>query len=78
MSDIDSVRDIWNVLKEYIPVKEKQEAADHLISLLVDMDFPDSEFQSLVRSDRYLEEAAQEYLDDDEDDDEDGDQDGNW
>ena len=68
MSDIDSVRDIWNVLKEYIPVKEKQEAADHLISLLVDMDFPDSEFQSLVKSDRYLEEAAQEYLDEDDDD----------
>ena len=77
MSDIDSVREIWNVLKEYIPVKEKQEAADHLISLLVDMDFPDSEFQSLVRSDRYLEEAAQEYLED-EDDDGDNDEDEQW
>lgn len=74
MSDVDSVRDIWNVLKEYIPQKEKQEAADHLISLLVDMDFPDSEFQSLVRSDRYLEEAAQEYLEEDEDEDEDNDE----
>lgn len=74
MSDVDSVREIWNVLKEYIPVKEKQEAADHLISLLVDMDFPDSEFQSLVRSDRYLEEAAQEYLEEDEDEDEDNDE----
>jgi len=70
MSDIDSVREIWNVLKEYIPIKEKQEAADHLISLLVDMDFLDSEFQSLVKSDHYLEEAAQEYLDDENDEDE--------
>lgn len=70
MSDIDSVREIWSVLKEYIPSKEKQEAADHLISLLVDMDFPDSEFQSLVRSDHYLEEAAQEYLEEDTDDEE--------
>lgn len=68
MSDIEAVREIWNVLKEYIPAKEKQEAADHLISLIVDMDFPDSEFQSLVRSDRYLEEAASEFLDDDFDD----------
>lgn len=68
MSDIESVREIWSVLKEYIPVKEKQEAADHLIPLLVDMDFPDSDFQSLVKSDRHLEEAAQEYLEDDEDD----------
>ncbi len=74
MSDIEAVREIWNVLKEYIPVKEKQEAADHLISLLVDMDFPDSEFQSLVRSDRYLEEAAQEYLDEDIDEDDDEEQ----
>jgi len=69
MSDIEHVREMWNVLKEYIPQKEKQEAADHLIPLLVDLDFPDSEFQSLVRSDRYLEEAAQEYLDEDEDED---------
>jgi hypothetical protein len=64
MSDIESVREIWTVLKEYIPAKEKQEAADHLIPLIVDMDYPDSEFQSLVRSCRYLEEAAEEYLDD--------------
>jgi len=70
MSDIESVREIWNVLKEYIPVKEKQEAADHLISLLVDMDFPDSDFQSLVRSDRHLEDAAQDYLEDEDDEDE--------
>lgn len=68
MLDIDSVREIWNVLNEYIPQKEKQEAADHLIPLLVDLDFTDSEFQSLVKSDRYLEEAAQEYLEDDDDD----------
>ena len=69
MSDIESVREIWSVLKEYIPAKEKQEAADHLIPLLVDMDFPDSDFQSLVKSDRHLEEAAQEYLEEDEDED---------
>lgn len=74
MSDIESVREMWNVLKEYIPAKEKQEAADHLIPLIVDMDYPDSEFQSLVRSCRYLEEAAEEYLDDDLDDDEDEEQ----
>ena len=78
MSDIDSVREIWNVLKEYIPIKEKQEAADHLISLLVDMDFLDSEFQSLVKSDRYLEEAAQEYLEEEDDEDDEDEQDGNW
>jgi len=68
MTDVESVREMWNVLKEYIPAKEKQEAADHLISVIVDMDFPDSEFQSLVRSDRYLEDAASEYLDEDWDD----------
>lgn len=68
MTEIEPVREIWNVLKEYIPAKEKQEAADHLISIIVDMDFPDSEFQSLVRSDRYLEDAAAEYLDEDYED----------
>ena len=74
MSDIEAIREIWNVLNAYIPTKEKQEAADHLIPLIVDMDFPDSEFQSLVRSDHYLEEAAQEYLEEDEDEDEEPDE----
>ena len=46
-----------------------------MIPLLVDLDFPDSEFQSLVKSDPWLEEAAAEYLDDDEDDE---DEDEQW
>jgi len=71
MPDIESVREIWNVLKVYIPEKEKQEAADHLIPLIVDMDFIDSDFQSLVKSDHHLEEAAQEYIEDDYDDEDD-------
>ena len=68
MSDIESVREIWNVLKVYIPDKEKQDAACHLVPLIVDMDFLDSEFQSFVKSDQHLEEAAQDYIEDDDSD----------
>lgn len=70
MSDIDSIREIWNVLKEYIPQKEKQEAADHLISVIVDLDLPHTDFMSLIKSDSYLEEAAREYIEEDDDDEE--------
>ena len=75
MLEGETISEIWEVLKAYIPEKEKQEAADHLIPLLVDMELPDSEFQRLVKSDSHLEEAAQEYLDEEEDEDEDEDSD---
>lgn len=70
MDDIEVLGEIWNVLKAYIPDKERQMAADHLIPLIVDLDFPDSEFRSFVKSDSFLEEAAAEYLDDGDDEDE--------
>ena len=30
----DSIIEIWNTLKEYIPTKDRQTAADHLVSIL--------------------------------------------
>ena len=71
ISESDTILEIWDVLKAYIPEKEKQEAADHLIPLIVDLDLLDSDFQRLVKSDTHLEEAASEYLDEDDEDDED-------
>ena len=71
MLESDKILEMWDVLKAYIPEKEKQEAADHLIPLIVDMDFPDSDFQRLVKSDTHLEDAAQEYLDEEDEEDED-------
>jgi hypothetical protein len=70
MLESETLIEIWDVLKAYIPEKEKQEAADHLIPLIVDMELPNSEFQRLVKSDTHLEEAASEYLEEEEDDDE--------
>jgi hypothetical protein len=69
MLEGDTILEIWDVLRAYIPDKEKQEAADHLIPLIVDMEMPESDFQKLVKSDTHLEEAAQEYLEEEEDED---------
>jgi len=70
MDEIENISEIWNVLKTYIPEKERQIAADHLIPLIVDMDFPDHEFQKFIKSDSFLESAASEYLDEEEEYDE--------
>jgi len=65
----ETIAEIWGVLNEYISVKEKQEAADHLMPLIVNLELPESDFRALVSGDQYLEEAAAEYIDEDEDDD---------
>lgn len=73
MDDTDVLANIWEVLKAYIPEKERQIAADHLIPILVDLDLSESDFQALVKSDTYLEEAAEEYLEDELDEEDDWD-----
>lgn len=76
MDDAEILAEIWEVLKSYIPEKERQVAADHLIPLIVDMDLPDEDFQAFIRSDSFLEEAATEFLDLDSESD--PDDEGDW
>ena len=35
--EVDVLSETYTVLKQYIPVKDRQEAADNLMSILVDM-----------------------------------------
>lgn len=72
MDDIDLLIDAYNILQEYIPVKDRQAAADHLVGVICDHSLSDSDIKSLSAIDKYLKRALEDYLgeqldDDDED-----------
>jgi uncharacterized protein YqeY len=63
---------MYTILKQYIPQKDRQEAADNLMSVMVDM-LGDQELKEFGGTDNTLKRALKEYSsDDDTDDDEDG------
>ena len=68
--DVDVLSEMYTVLKQYIPVKDRQEAADNLMSIMVDM-LGDQELKEFGSTDSSLKKALKEYsADEDVDDDE--------
>ena len=55
--------DFWNTVKEYIPAKERQTAADHIINVLVDAGASDSIMYALRDCDKNMETAVLDQLD---------------
>ena len=71
--EIDVLSETYTILKQYIPVKDRQEAADNLMSVLVDM-LGDVDLQEFGNTDSSLKKALKEYVQDEEDDDYDSDE----
>ena len=63
--DIDTLTEAYTILKHFIPTKDRQEAADTLMSVMVDM-LGDSELQELRELDSVLARAYREYVGEDE------------
>jgi len=59
--DIDVLSETYTILKQYIPVKDRQEAADNLMSVLVDM-LNDIDLQEFGSTDNNLKKALKEYV----------------
>ena len=69
--EIDTLIDTYNTMKEYVPGKDRQAAADHLFSILNDSGVSEQDLRELSGVDSYLTRASAEYLDpEDESDDE--------
>ena len=67
--DVDVLVEAYTILKQYIPAKERQEAADNLVSMLTDA-VNEAELKEFGMADSYAKHAVQEYsIDDDEDND---------
>jgi hypothetical protein len=69
--DVDVLVETYTILKQYIPVKDRQEAADNLMSVMIDM-LNDIEIKEFAATDSPLTKALKEYItDEDEEYDED-------
>jgi 1,2-phenylacetyl-CoA epoxidase catalytic subunit len=67
--EIDVLVETYSILKQYIPVKDRQEAVDNLMSVLVDM-LNDEELEIFGSTDSTTKKAYKEYgIADEEDDD---------
>jgi hypothetical protein len=65
--DVEVLSEAYSILKQYIPVKDRQEAADNVMSIMVDY-LDDSELKEFGRTDVALGRAFKEYAGDAEDD----------
>jgi len=63
--EVDVLSETYTVLKQYIPVKDRQEAADNLMSILVDM-LGDIELKEFGSTDANLKKALKEYASDED------------
>jgi len=48
MSDTEYLVTMWQTVKEYIPAKDRQSAADHIVNELVDLGIDDRDLEELA------------------------------
>ena len=69
----DLANEVWQELKRYVNGMDRAEAAEALVSVLIDNDVSAEEIKSAFKSDSEVKQALKQYLDDhadEEDDDE--------
>ena len=67
MIEPELLSDIWTTCKEYIPAKDRQSAADHVISIASDSGISDQDIKAFGGTDAFLKRAVTEYLGDEDD-----------
>jgi hypothetical protein len=65
--DLDVLIETYTILKQYIPSKDRQEAADNLMSVLVDL-LSDDQLREFGAVDAPLSRALKEYVTEDDSD----------
>lgn len=74
--DVEVLSELYTIMKQYVPAKDRQECADNLMSVMVDM-LGDVELQEFGTTDATLKRALKEYTVEDEVEEEE-DEDGDW
>ena len=64
--DVEVLSELYTIMKQYVPAKDRQECADNLMSVMVDM-LGDQELKEFGTTDATLKRALKEYSTDDED-----------
>lgn len=62
MSDLAYLTTMWETVKEYIPAKDRQAAADHVVNELIDLGFDDDDLKELA-VDKVMLNAIKEHID---------------
>jgi len=70
--DVEVLIESYTILKQYIPTKDRQEAADNLMSVMVDL-LSDDQLKELGTVDLPLSRALKEYTSDDQENSDDDD-----
>ena len=78
---VELSKEIWDELKRYVNVVDRDEAAETLVSVLIDNDVGADEIKSVFKSDSEVKRALTSYLEDhvddiDEEDEDEDDDDG--
>ena len=63
--DVEVLSELYTIMKQYIPSKDRQEAADNLMSVMVDM-LGDRELKEFGTTDAILKRALKEYVTEDD------------
>jgi len=72
---VELSKEIWDELKRYVNTVDRDEAAETLVSVLIDNDADADEIKTVFKSDSEVKKALASYLKDHEEDDEDEDDD---
>jgi len=76
---VELSKEIWNELKRYVNTVDRDEAAETLVSVLIDNDIGTDEIKSTFKADSEVKRALASYLKDhDEDEENDEDEDEDW
>lgn len=65
--EVDVLVELYTIMKQHVPQKDRQEAADNLMSVMVDM-LGDQDLKEFGTHDSILKRALKEYIDEDEED----------
>ena len=72
---VELSKEIWDELKRYVNTVDRDEAAETLVSVLIDNDADADEIKTVFKSDSEVKKALTSYLKDHEEDEEDEDDD---
>lgn len=60
--EVDILSEMWLTIREYIPQKDRQAVADHVINVVADHSITERDLKSFGGTDAYLRRAVEEYL----------------
>ena len=60
--EVEVLSELYTMMKQYVPAKDRQECADNLMSVMVDM-LGDKELKEFGTTDATLKRALKEYVD---------------